>query len=136
MYPPIFNQISTSCARWETFIGRCVDGFIWGFFSYLGRIDPFKDHNAYDFGNIFNLTSFCVCKYNLVNIIIILLIYKKSANKLYKNVCSQAVDKLCSHCLFQVVGASLEQAVDVVTSLIGLPGLLHACSNKTNAVMI
>ena len=27
-------------------------------------------------------------------------------------ICSQAVDKLCSHCLFPVVGTSLEQAVN------------------------
>ena len=27
-------------------------------------------------------------------------------------ICSQAVNKLCSHCLFPVVGTSLEQAVN------------------------
>ena len=34
-----------------------------------------------------------------------------TANKLLQ-ICSQAVDKLCSHCLFPVVGTSLEQAVN------------------------
>jgi hypothetical protein len=35
----------------------------------------------------------------------------KSANKLLQ-ICSQAVDKLCSHCLFPVIVTSLEQAVN------------------------
>jgi hypothetical protein len=35
----------------------------------------------------------------------------RSANKLLQ-ICSQAVDKLCSHCLFLVVGTSLEQTVN------------------------
>jgi hypothetical protein len=35
----------------------------------------------------------------------------RSANKLLQ-VCSQAVDKLCSHCLFPVAVTSLEQAVN------------------------
>ena len=35
----------------------------------------------------------------------------RSANKLLQ-ICSQAVDKLCSHCLFPVVVTSLEQAVN------------------------
>ena len=35
----------------------------------------------------------------------------KSANKLLQ-ICSQAVDKLCSHCLFPVVVTSLDQAVN------------------------
>jgi hypothetical protein len=35
----------------------------------------------------------------------------RSANKLLQR-CSQAVDKLCSHCLFPVVGTSLEQVVN------------------------
>jgi hypothetical protein len=35
----------------------------------------------------------------------------KSANKLLQ-ICSQAVNKLCSHCLFPVVVTSLEQAVN------------------------
>jgi hypothetical protein len=35
----------------------------------------------------------------------------QSANKLLQ-ICSQAVDKLCSHCLFPVVVTSLEQAVN------------------------
>jgi hypothetical protein len=34
-----------------------------------------------------------------------------SANKLLQ-ICSQAVNKLCSHCLFPVVGTSLEEAVN------------------------
>jgi hypothetical protein len=34
-----------------------------------------------------------------------------SANKLLQ-ICSQAVDKLCSHCLFPVVVTSVEQAVN------------------------
>jgi hypothetical protein len=34
-----------------------------------------------------------------------------SANKLLQ-ICSQAVNKLCSHCLFPVVVTSLEQAVN------------------------
>jgi hypothetical protein len=35
----------------------------------------------------------------------------KTAYKLLQ-ICSQAVDKLCSHCLFPVVVTSLEQAVN------------------------
>ena len=41
-------------------------------------------------------------------------------------ICSQAVDKLCSHCLFPVV----------VTSLMTLSEMLHSCSNKSDTVMI
>jgi hypothetical protein len=36
----------------------------------------------------------------------------KSANKLLQ-ICSQAVDKLCSHCLFPIVVTTLEQDVNL-----------------------
>ena len=58
------------------------------------------------------------------------------ANKLLQ-ICSQAVDKLCSHCLFPVVVTSLEQAVkQLVTSLMASSELLQGCSNKCDTVMI
>ena len=57
---------------------------------------------------------------------------KKTANEL-KQICSQAVDKLCLYCLFQVVGTSCQQ---LITSLMGLSDLLQGCSIKTDIVML
>jgi hypothetical protein len=50
-------------------------------------------------------------------------------------ICSQAVDKLCSHCSFLLVVTSLEQAVNNL-SLMALSDLLQSCYNKFDTVMI
>ena len=42
----------------EGFHIYCKKNFIF----FQGRIDPFKNHDANDFGDIFNLTAFCICK--------------------------------------------------------------------------
>ncbi len=60
----------------------------------------------------------------------------KSANKLLQ-VCSQAVNKMSSHCLFPVVETSLWQLVEqLVTSLLTLSDLLQGCYNKLVTAMM
>jgi hypothetical protein len=49
-------------------------------------------------------------------------------------ICLQAVNKLCSHCLFPVVVTSLEQAVNKLD--VAVSDLLQDCSNKSDTVKI